>query len=152
LGAEFFADGAELDLAGFKTRVCHGDGLTEVQWSSQVLHAVVRHPLTARLFRWIHPDIGIRVVERMSPHLAGKARDTASVDQAAKAQREHAEALLARRQDLDLVVFGHTHRCQLVEVAPRRWFLNPGAWIEGWCYARVTEQGPALDRFATSTP
>ncbi len=152
LGAEFFAGEAELDLTGFRTLVCHGDGLTETQRSSRLMHAIVGHPVTARLFRWIHPDVGIRIVERLSPRLAGKTRDTVSVDRAAKAQREYAEALLGTRQDLALVILGHTHRSQLVEVAPRRWFLNPGAWNEGWCYARVSNQGPTLERFVTNTP
>jgi UDP-2,3-diacylglucosamine hydrolase len=152
LGVEFHPHGAEVDLAGFRALVRHGDGITESRWTSRVLHAVVGHSVTARVFRWIHPDIGMRLVDRMSPHMAGKARDTASVDRAAERQRNHAESLLTTRQDLDLVVLGHTHRSQLVEVAPKRWFLNPGGWVEGQCYALVTAEGPTLERFATSTP
>ncbi|MEE8572855.1 MAG: UDP-2,3-diacylglucosamine diphosphatase [Gemmatimonadota bacterium] len=150
LGADFHPHAAEIDLVGFRALLRHGDGLTESQWTSRVLQAVVGHSMTARLFRWIHPDVGMGLVNRMSPHLAGKARDTASVDRAAQRQREHAEALLTARQDLDLVVLGHTHRSQLVEVAPERWFLNPGGWVDGQRYARVTEDGPKLERFHSS--
>lgn len=147
LGAEFYPHSAELELAGLRALVRHGDGVTENQWGSRVMHAVVGHSMTARLFRWIHPDVGIGLVGRMSPHLAGKERDPASVDRAALRQREHAEALLSSRQDLDLVVLGHTHRSQLVEIASRRWFLNPGAWVDGRCYARITADGPTLEQF-----
>jgi UDP-2,3-diacylglucosamine hydrolase len=152
LGAEFHPHGSEIDLAGFRALVRHGDGITETAWGSRVLHAVVGHSMTARMFRWLHPDVGIGLVDRLAPHLAGRARDAASVDRAASRQREHAESVLTARPDLDLVVLGHTHRSQLVEVAPQRWYLNPGAWAEGQRYARVTQEGPALEQFATSTP
>jgi UDP-2,3-diacylglucosamine hydrolase len=147
LGAEFFPHSAELDLAGFNALVRHGDGVAESQRSSRVLRAVVGHSITPRLFRWIHPDLGIGLVGKMSPYLAGKERDPASVDRAARQQREQAEALLGNSPDLSLVVFGHTHRSQLVEVGQRRWFLNPGAWVEDHCYARITPDGPTLERF-----
>ncbi len=41
----------------------------------------------------------------------------------------HARALLARRPELDLVIFGHAHRPELLEVQPGRYHLNAGDWI-----------------------
>jgi UDP-2,3-diacylglucosamine hydrolase len=149
LGATFHARGVELDLLGFRAHVQHGDGIAEDRWSAKVLHAVVRHSLTARLFRWMHPDVGLPLVTRLSPVLGQKDRDASSIERAAQRQRTEAEAMLAERPDLDLVVFGHTHRPQLVEFAPNRWFLNPGAWLDGQQYARLTASGPVLERFAT---
>jgi len=147
MGADFYTGAVELQLAGLRAMVQHGDGLGETQWSAKVMHAVTRHRLTAHLFRWIHPDLGIGLVRRMSPHLAGKARDEATVDRAAARQLEHATRVLAQRPDLNLIILGHTHRSQLVEVSPGQWFLNPGAWLEGLRFARVTAAGPSLEVF-----
>jgi UDP-2,3-diacylglucosamine hydrolase len=147
MGAAFHAGSVELELCGLSALVQHGDGLGEHQLSARMLHAVTRHRLTTALFRWIHPDLGLELVRRMSPRLAGKARSEAAVDEAAKRQEEHARVVLGRRPDVNVVVLGHTHRARLVEVAPRQWFLNPGAWIEGGRFALVTEDGPRLEAF-----
>lgn len=148
LGIAFHPVGAELQLAGFTTMVRHGDGLGESHWTSKVMHAVTRRRLTAAIYRWIHPDLGLAMVRRLSPHLAGKAHDPEAVDRAARQQRSRAETILAERPDIDVLVLGHTHRSQLVPVGERRWFLNPGAWVEGYRYARLTEAGPVLEQFA----
>lgn len=150
LDAAFHRDSVELELAGHRTLVTHGDGIGDQQWSARALHAVVGHPVTARLFRLLHPDLGFGLVRRLSPLLAGKTREEEVVRRYAAAQAAHARRLLAERPDLALVVMGHTHRAALEEPAPRRWYLNPGAFAEGMCYAVVERDGPRLERFATS--
>jgi UDP-2,3-diacylglucosamine hydrolase len=151
LEAEFHAEEVELDLAGHRALVTHGDGVGNEPWSAKALHAVVRHPITVGLFRWMHPDVGFALVRRMSPLLAGKARDEEIVRRYVEAQAAHARQLLHDRTDLALVVMGHTHRAALEQVNPGRWYLNPGAFAEGMCYAVIERQGPRLERFATST-
>lgn len=149
--AAFHPDAVELDIAGYRAIVTHGDGVGDEQLSARALHAVVRNPITARVFRWMHPDLGIGLVRRLSPLLAGKARDESVVRRYAEAQAAHARRLLEQRGDLALVVMGHTHRAALEEVAPRRWYLNPGAFLEGLRFAVVEPDGPRLEEFATST-
>ncbi|UCF41837.1 MAG: UDP-2,3-diacylglucosamine diphosphatase [Gemmatimonadota bacterium] len=149
--AAFHPGEVELDLAGHRALVTHGDGIGDGQWHARALHSVVRHPLTARLFRWMHPDLGIALVRRVSPLLSGKARDESIVRRHAEAQAAHARTLLGERDDLALVVMGHTHRAALEQVAPGRWYLNPGAFLEGLRYAVVERDGPRMERFATST-
>jgi UDP-2,3-diacylglucosamine hydrolase len=144
VGACFHRSAAEVSLAGWRAYVAHGDGLAERRISARLLHAVTRHPLTAAAFRWIHPDVGYGLVQRLSGVLAEQSRTTAALEQAAAAQRAWATALLARRADLDLVVLGHTHRAALVAAGERRWYLNPGAWMDGFRYAVIDENGPKL--------
>ena len=147
LGARFYPIPVELDLLGFRVFLAHGDGLSETRVASRLMHRVTRLPVTVGLFRWIHPDIGFWLADRMSGSLAEQTRDAASLDRAASAQRDYARALLAGRPDLNLVVLGHTHRPQLDAAGPRRWFLNPGAWMESGAYALLTAAGPELRRF-----
>lgn len=151
LDAAFHAGGVELEVAGHPALVTHGDGIGDEQWRARALHAVVRHPVTVGLFRLLHPDLGLALVRRLSPMLAGKARDEEIVRRYAEAQAAQARQLLADRTDLALVVMGHTHRSACEEVSPGRWYLNPGAFAEGMCYAVVEREGPRLERFATST-
>jgi UDP-2,3-diacylglucosamine hydrolase len=144
LDAAFYRGAGELSLAGFRAYVAHGDGVAEPRAGSRLLHAITRHPLTAAAFRWIHPDVGFGLVERLSGVVGEQNRAPAAVERAAVAQRAWATALLARRPDLELVVLGHTHRAALVPAGERRWYLNPGAWMDGFCYAAIGAGGPVL--------
>ncbi len=146
LGAEFHPEAVELELAGLRALVAHGDGVVDGQLGARLVHRIVGWPLTVRLFRALHPDVGYALVRRLAPLLAGN-RDEDVVRRAATSQREHAERLLAERQELDLLVLGHTHWAAIVEAGPRRWYLNPGAWCDGWRYAVIDQHGPRLERF-----
>ena len=144
LGASFHRGAVELNLAGHHALVTHGDDLAEPQISARLLRAVVRHPLTEAVFRWVHPDVGWALVGRMSRWLARKSVHTAVTQHAAAIQGEYAHDLLEQRPELELVVLGHTHKPVLEEVERGRWYVNPGAWMDGLRYARINEMGPEL--------
>ncbi len=151
LGAEFHPQSAELSLGGWRVFLAHGDGLAEAHLAARLLHGVTRHPVTAGVFRWIHPDLAYRLVERFSGVLGEETKDPAVLERAAAAQAAWARALLQRRNDLDLVILGHTHRPALEAVAQRRWYVNPGAWMDGFHYATLTERGPELHGYQPGT-
>ena len=151
VGASFHRHEVELDLEGLRTLVTHGDGM-EVNLSSRILQAVTRFPLTPKVFRWVHPDVGIAVARRMSSTAAMSSRRQKVLESSAKAQDAHARSLMQRRRDIDLVIFGHTHLPAIVELEPRRWYANPGAWMEGLRYLEVTANGPVLRQFSPNTP
>src|SRR5207244_13062701 len=58
LGLAFYAGEAEIDVAGRRAFVAHGDGPTEQHWTARLMHRVTRHAATIRLFRALHPDVG----------------------------------------------------------------------------------------------
>ena len=93
------------------------------------------------------PDLAFSLVRRLSKHLATRRRDKAIVARAAAAQAEYAKRLLKTRRNLDLVVFGHTHSHALESVEENRWYLNPGAWVDGHRYAVISQEGPMLYEF-----
>lgn len=148
LGATFLPRGGPLTLAGWRAYVHHGDGLAERHWASRVMHAVTRWGPTAALFRWVHPDVGFPLVHALSGLLAESTRDGPALDRAAAAQAAWARRHVAAHPDLDLVLLSHTHRAALERVADRRWYLNPGPWMEERRYAVITPDGPALCVFA----
>lgn len=147
LGIAFYPGEAELDVAGRRTFVAHGDGLTEQHWSARVLHRVTRHPVTIRVFRALHPDLGFWIAHQLSRRLADNTRDRAVLDRAERAQAHYAAELLARRPDLELVILAHTHRAALVELPNGRAYVNPGAFLDGCRYAVVSSAGVELKAF-----
>jgi UDP-2,3-diacylglucosamine hydrolase len=147
LGIAFYGGEAELDLAGRRAFVAHGDGLTEQHWSSALMHRMTRHPATIATFRALHPTVGFWIADKLSGRLADHTKDKAVLDRAATAQREYARKLLERRADLGLVILAHTHRPALETVPGGRAYLNPGAWLDGGRYAVVTRDGVELKQF-----
>ncbi len=143
LGAEFHRGHARVELSGWQTWVAHGDGVSELDASARILHRITSNRLTATTFRLIHPDLAFGLVKRMSNRLAARDRGDLPA-RAAAAQAEFARSILDRDPDLDLVILGHTHYPALESIDARRWYFNPGAWMEGYRYGIVTPEGPEL--------
>lgn len=147
LGIEF-APGATSFLVGERLVLAtHGDGLTDQHWSARLMHRITDTPAVIALWRAMHPDIGFWLVDRMSRSLGNTTRDPAVLERVAARQRDWAEARLAGDPDLGGVIMAHSHRAALVEPAPGRLYLNPGAWMDGLRYAVVTDSSARLARF-----
>jgi len=147
LGIAYYPNEAELVLAGRRTWVAHGDGLTEQHWSAALLHHVLKHRWTVSAFRALHPALGFWLADRLSGVLADSTKDQAVLDRAQLAQAAYAREMLERRPELDLVLLAHTHRPALEPLGPRRAYCNPGAWLDGFRYAVVTESTVELRQF-----
>jgi hypothetical protein len=115
-----------------------------------LLHRAINHPITAAIYRAIHPEIGLRIVDFLSPRLGDHTPDAARVAEAADRQAEWATRLLAAEPELGLVVMGHTHLPALTEPTPGRQYLNPGAWFDCFRYAIATERGAELRTFSAA--
>jgi hypothetical protein len=113
---------------------------------------VINHPITAAVFRAIPPELGLRLVDGLSRHLGDHSQNEAALRDAAIRQRAWAAGLLSAEPELGLVVMGHTHRAALAELFPGREYLNPGAWLDGYRYALVTETGAELRQFTPRVP
>lgn len=144
IGAEYHAREARLDVAGLRTAVLHGDGLADATTTSRVLHRIVHHPWTARAFRWVHPDIGLGFVERLAHRLPGKDETDEPFAASAAAQAAYARRRLAAESPVDVLVMGHTHRSVIERIGEQRWYVNPGAWMDGYRYAVLGADGPEL--------
>ncbi|HEY3013443.1 MAG TPA: UDP-2,3-diacylglucosamine diphosphatase [Gemmatimonadales bacterium] len=147
LGVCFFPHRAAFEIGNRTVTAIHGDGLAEPRWQAKLIHRMIQHPATAAVYRVLHPDLGLRLVDALSPVLGDHTIDQAKLARAAARQREWAERLLAEDASVGLLVMGHTHRAILEEPARGRQYLNPGAWFDGFRYAVATESGAELRAF-----
>lgn len=147
-GIRFSSESLRFDIAGRPALAVHGDGIGEQHWGGRLIHRVTRHPATAFLFRQIPPDLGFRLVDRMSTRLADSTRDMAILDRAAERQQGWALDRLAQEPDLRLLVMGHTHRPALQTLPSGACYLNPGAWMDGLRYAVVSSGGAELRQWS----
>lgn len=155
-GGHFLADelGIELidgplitDVGGRRTYLAHGDGLAGGDWGYRFLKAVTRSRPARGAFRWLHPDIGDWLARGASRTPGGARPLQPHEERRADRLAEHASRLLEQDASLDLVVFGHCHRPQLMEVGTGRYYLNPGDWIRHFTYGEVGPDGVRLRRW-----
>jgi UDP-2,3-diacylglucosamine hydrolase len=160
-GAEFWE--RDLDIRWHRERLefvvggrqgvaLHGDGITSTRRRTRLLHRLVNTRAASAVYRALHPEVGFPLVHRLSARLGEHGLSGPAVDTAAARQRAWAEALLMSDPSLSLVVMGHTHRAAVMEVAPGRHYLNPGAWFDGCRYAVATARTVELRQFTPSAP
>ena len=146
-GIDYRLDPWEGAIAGWRARIDHGDGLRPKEDRGyRALRRVIRHRWSIRAFRALHPDVGSRLATGSS-----HASRTYMPDDGDKGLRDLAHAQLARRTDLELLVFGHSHVRRLERVAGGGVYANPGTWMESPCYLRVTPERLELRRWTGST-
>ena len=134
VGVTYHVGAWEGDVAGWRTRVDHGDGLRDREDRPyRALRAVIRHPAAVRLFRFLHPDWATRLALRSS-HASRtyRARDGGA------GLRQVALRTLAARPDLDLLVLGHSHIPTLERAPGGGVYANAGSWLDGPTLLRVT--------------
>lgn len=143
IGATVLEGPLVTDLGGRKALVAHGDGVGEGDLGYRILKGVIRHPLTVGAFRMIHPDWGAWIAGRVSSTEAkAEPTDTSAASRAVPI-REWATRELAARPDIELVVAGHAHVPELIEIEPGRYYVNSGDWVRNRSYVELPAGGGA---------
>ena len=150
LGVDFNPLRATFQLGQRSVMAIHGDGLAEPRWQARLIHRVIQHPATAAAYQLLHPDLGLRLVDLLSPILGDHTIDETKLARAAAQQRAWAERLLADEPEVGLLIMAHTHQAVLSTLASGRQYLNPGAWFDGFRYAVATECEAELRRWELS--
>lgn len=116
--------------------VGHGDGLGPHDKGYKRMKKVFVHPFSKFLYRWLHPDIGVRLAR----HLSVKNK-LISGDDDAQFLGEEKEWLVqyAKRkletQHYDYFLFGHRHLPMKIELNEQSTYINTGDWISYYTYA-----------------
>lgn len=130
-------------LAGWAALVEHGDGLREEEDRRyRRLRRVLRHPISARAFRLLHPDLASRVASGSSE----ASRTHRARDGGAGLRRVAMDALVAEPA-LDLVIYGHSHVAALERAPAGGVYANAGSWLESPTFLRITEERVELRRW-----
>jgi len=151
LGVRFAPDQLELTVGTRRVLALHGDAVPAAS-HARVLHHLVRLPVTSAIYRLLHPDLGVPLVRWLAGRTGDHGTEREGFTQEAAAQERWAVERLRDDPSLGLLVLGHTHRAALVEAAPGRHYVNPGAWLDGFRFAVATSTGAELRRFTPSAP
>lgn len=129
----FFADdigiepiGGDVDATIGATRlyIAHGDGKAHDDRGYLLLKAILRSPLAQRMYRWLHPDTGIRLASGTS----AKSRDHTDRKDYGGRDGLYDFAVERLREGFDVVVMGHRHQVRVERMADGT-YANLGHWL-----------------------
>ena len=156
-GGNFWTDDAGLQFdprelrftIGHRTvRTVHGDGIHNERRAAAILNYVIATRPVIAAFRRFPAALGFRVADALGHSPEWSRAHPEVLDQSAARQATWARQTLTADTTIGALVMGHTHRPALEEVAKDRFYLNPGAWIEGHQYAIIDDAGARLARFS----
>ena len=123
------------DLNNKRFFIGHGDGLGPGDKGYKRMKKVFTSPFFQWLFRWVHPDIGVRVAQ----HLSVKNKlISGEDDQNFLGEENEWLATYAKRKlefaHYDYFIFGHRHLPMEIEVGESSTYYNLGDWITHYTY------------------
>jgi len=139
IGVETSREPLSVKHQGLSLYVAHGDGLAQPDRGYRVLKKILRHPLNIRLYRLIHPDIGIPLA-RLASASSRAYTDQKALELVKEYERAAREIL---SQGFDAVVLGHSHYPSLRSFEGKT-YLNIGDWITHFTYGRLRDSKLAL--------
>ena len=113
----------------------HGDGLGPYDKGYKRMKKVFTNPFFKWLFKWVHPDIGMRIAQYLSVK-----NKLISGDDDAKFLGEKTEwlAIYSKRKleekHRDFFVFGHRHLPLTIDLGSNSKYINLGDWISYYTY------------------
>lgn len=126
----------------------HGDGLGPHDKGFKRMKKVFTNPFAKWLFRWLHPDIGVRVAQYFSVK-----NKLISGDDDAKYLGDDKEWLVQyakrklKERHYDHFIFGHRHLPLEIDLGNNSKYTNLGDWINYYTYAVFDGQELELKKF-----
>ncbi len=130
------------EILGKRFYLAHGDGLGQGDYGYKFLKKVFECKINQWLFRWIHPDIGIRAglfFSRRSRYANDIYDQKTNYKNRKNALMEtrlpkYAKEVLATGEKIDYFVMGHYHRKDMLDLGNNAKFVFLGDWISLFSY------------------
>jgi UDP-2,3-diacylglucosamine hydrolase len=133
IGMNLYFDHLSLTVQGKRLHLHHGDGLIRQEIGYRLLRFVLRNKVNQRLYRMLHPNVGITLAKLFSMTSRHLIKRRCSEKKRAK-YRAVARGYLSRGDDI--VIFAHTHFPEIIDYDGKI-FCNAGEWIRRYTYARL---------------
>lgn len=130
------------EILGKRFYLAHGDGLGTGDYGYKFIKKVFEFKLNQWFFRWVHPDIGLRLglfFSRRSRY-ANEVRDKKMKKEKLYKPIEetrlpvYAKGLLAQGEKIDFFIMGHFHVMEDIDLGNNARFIFLGDWISRFSY------------------
>lgn len=132
----------EFEIFEKKLFIGHGDGLGPGDFGYKRMKKVFTNPFSKWLFRWLHPDIGVKLAQYLSVK-----NKLISGDDDAKYLGEDKEWLIlyAKKKTItnpnDYFIFGHRHLPMTLNIGKNSFYVNLGDWIGYFTFGVISNSG-----------
>jgi UDP-2,3-diacylglucosamine hydrolase len=131
LNAKVYFEPQTFTLGSKQFLIGHGDGLGPGDYGYKRLKKIFTNPFCKWLFRWMHPDAGIKLANYFSAKSRAK---TGSADEVFLGADKEWLIIYCKEQaqkmDVDYFVFGHRHFAIDYSINERSRYINLGDWIK----------------------
>ncbi|MGC4128616.1 MAG: UDP-2,3-diacylglucosamine diphosphatase [Bergeyella sp.] len=123
------------EISGKKFLLAHGDGLGPGDKGYKRMKKLFTNPLAQWAFRWLHPDIAMKIAVYMSTknklisgeedkQFLGEDKEFLIIYSKEKLKKEH----------FDYFVYGHRHLPMVLDLGQDSKYVNLGDWISYFTY------------------
>jgi UDP-2,3-diacylglucosamine hydrolase len=148
LGIPVYHKPQEFTINNKQFLIGHGDGLGPGDKGYKRMKKLFVNPLSKWLFRWLHPDIGVRLAQYLSVRNRLISGDDNVQFQGAEnewlAQYCHRKR---EKKPFDFFLFGHRHLPLEIPIGQHALYVNTGDWIHHFTYAVFDGQKLTLEKW-----
>jgi UDP-2,3-diacylglucosamine hydrolase len=113
----------------------HGDGLGPGDTGYKLMKKVFINPIAKWMFRWLHPDIGMRLAQYLSiknKYISGEEDLQYLGDEKENLVQFCREEY--KKTAYNYFIFGHRHLALEIEIAKNSTYINTGDWVSLFSY------------------
>ena len=136
LNAKLYFEPQTFTIQNKQFLIGHGDGLGPGDEGYKRLKKIFTNPICQWLFRWLHPDAGIKLANYFSRKSRAK---TGNADELFLGEDKEWLILYtkekAKTMAVDYFIFGHRHYAIDLKISDKSRYINLGDWIRLNTYA-----------------
>jgi len=135
LGIPVYFEKRYYEISDKKFLLAHGDGLGPGDKGYKRMKKIFTNPLAQWAFRWLHPDIAMRIANYMSQKnkLISGVEDQKFLGEDKEFLIQYSKEKL-KTEDIDYFVFGHRHLPLIFDLENGAKYINLGDWIVYFTY------------------
>ena len=126
----------------------HGDGLGPGDKGYKRMKKVFTNPISKWLYRWLHPDIGIKLAQYLSVKnkLISGEEDVKYLGDENEWLVQYCKRKLTEKH-YDFFLFGHRHLPLEIEISENSKYINTGDWISYFTYGEFNGEQLVLKSY-----
>ncbi|SDF06702.1 UDP-2,3-diacylglucosamine diphosphatase [Epilithonimonas hungarica] len=148
LGIPVFFEKRYYEISDKNFLLAHGDGLGPGDKGYKRMKKVFTNPLAQWAFRWLHPDIAMRIANYMSQKnkLISGEEDKEFLGEDKEFLIQYSKEKL-KTENIDYFVFGHRHLPLVFDLGKDAKYINLGDWIVYFTYGVYDGQSFDVKKF-----